>query len=76
MFMSILRKKSVKKKKGEKITVAGDGRYDSAGFFSFNCLYLYCMTVKILGFEAARKRKCFHGTRNSSKPARKRVDLC
>ena len=72
--MSILRKKSVKKCKGEKITVAGDGRYFSAGFISFNCLYLIINII--LGVEAARKRKCFHGTRNSSKPARKRVDLC
>ena len=57
MFMSILRKKSVKKCKGEKITVAGDGRYDSAGFFSFNCLYLYCMSNKILGFELSIQEK-------------------
>ena len=62
MCINILRKnkqkKCVKKHKGEKITLAGDVRYDSAGFNSFYCLYLVlcCMTNKILGFKLESKQ--------------------
>ena len=38
--------------------LAGDGRFDSAEFSAFYCLYLFmcCLTNKILGFQLESKK--------------------